>query len=776
MSQIHQLLNKWRLQLFCALGFGALVFFLHGHILFSGQQVLSMERSDVYVGIYSIMSHVHEGLRQGELTTWSPYMFGGMPLLGEGQYQQLYLPNWIVSHLPTAVALNWLYSFHTWLMGFAMYCWARYRGFNHPASFVTGTAMMLGGAFFPHIMAGHIMLGTYSWTPLVFLGIDGWLKERKLAWIFLSAAAAAMQIYVGFIQIFYHTALFSGLYALLYLFEYKKPWSAMAGLVAIYPLALMLAAAQFLPELGASFEAIRSKGLVFENSSAGLPGENLLLVLFPWLLGGGWNLGYWGKIGGFHELVPFAGCGMFLMAALAIARYKWSDRLRMSLLMSLPLVLALGSATPLYKLFYDFVPMFSHFRAPFRFIFIFALFFAIVAGDGLNRLLNGEKTPKLFFSASALFGGFIIIAGITINIGDTSWFLKWVQNINAPPYHYFQTILNTPLLQAEAIRNAGDCMVKSGIWIAAFSILPLVAGIGFIRISYPALCVAELVIFAMPLVKTLPIQMFKHEYLANFLKANPGDYRVLYGHECANVMLKSEALWGSDPVIMRRYAELLFHSQGYDLNAISHDLGFRRNSKIFPLLRAKYAKIETSGGPGMVILADPFPRFFMANKYRIIKNRDDVLETLTSSEFDLRNEAILERDPKLETKGEAIAASIEVTKSSLNEWNLHIKIDKPGVLIMTDAYSMGWNAEALAGSIQKKYDLQPADWALRGIPMQQGEHFLRIKYTPWGLYPGLLLSTISWLGIIVAFGISRRRKASSPHGITTHTNLQIEKN
>ena len=43
--------------------------------------------------------------------------------------------------------------------------------------------------------------------------------------------------------------------------------------------------------------------------------------------------------------------------------------------------------------------------------------------------------------------------------------------------------------------------------------------------------------------------------------------------------------------------------------------------------------------------------------------------------------------------------------------------DAVAVLLVTDAYAKGWRARALPGSAQATYDVLPADYTLRGIPL-----------------------------------------------------------
>jgi len=759
MKTIRTFFDKYRLDLFCCAILGAVVFFIQGHLLFTSQYVISGEHQDIQSLFYYLQDMVQDSLRHGKIIKWNPYMFGGAPFLGEGQELQFYPIRWILAVFPTAQALNWYFTIHVWLMGINMYCWMRFRGLRRAAALVSGAAIMLCGAFFAHQLAGHTVMGTYAWAPLIFLGIDGWFRRRHFGWILLAAAAAALQIYAGFFQLFYLTALFAGLYALFGLVKCERRLSAIGGLAAIYPIALLLAAVQFLPTVGATFEGVRSHGMISSNL-IGVPLENLLLVFTPWLYGGGNEIGYWGRIAGIHEVLPFMGCGVLFLATLSFIPLKWGGRVKRIILILLPLLLAMGSATPLYKLAYNYIPLYNLFRSEFRPIFIYALFMAFAAGYGINYILKGNRVPRGIIVAFSVLGLILIGAGISIAKGDDTWFHGLIRHIQTPPFHYHQTILDTPAKLETAIQGASKTCIESGVLMLLFSLLAaLSARKALARLLIPVLCIVELAIFAAPLAQSIPISKTKDEALAAFLKENPGDYRSLFGFETQYIGMQAEGLWGYNPVLIRRYAELLFHSQGYDPDTVSADINIRKSARTWDLLRVKYAMTKNAAGiTGMQQIGMPFPRFFIAGNYRVMADRNAILDTLESPLFDLRNEVILEEDPGITTSGSPVSVNIDVVGHTTDRWIIHVTTDKPGILVMTDAYSRGWRATALSGNSPKEYKLLPADWALRGIPLQAGEHRIKIEYIPWGYHAGIIITLGTLLAIIAMVAIPRIRR------------------
>lgn len=759
MKTLSKLFHKYRYDLFYCAILGAIVFFLQGHLLFTSEYVISADNHDTQNLFFYMQDLAQEGLRHGEIIKWNPYMFGGMPFLGESQQLQFYPIRWILCILPTAQMINWYYFLHIWLMGATMYCWMRFRGLCPMSALVAGTAIMLSGTFYLHQMAGHMVMGSYAWAPVVFLAIDGWLRQRNPWWIILAAAAAAMQIFTGFIQIFYFTALYSGLYSLFNLFKHKRPVMTAIGLAAIYPIALMLSAVQFLPSVGATIEGVRSHGITFDNPM-GVPPENLLLILAPWLYGGGPGIDFWGRVAGIHEVLLFSGCGAMFLAAISFYPASWSERIKRLVLILVPLVIAMGSFTPLYKLAYDYIPLYSLFRSVFRVGFISGVFVAFSAAEGLNYIIEQRRVPRGVIATFAVLGVVMFIAGATITSGDGSWFHTLIRKINAPPLHYHQAALDSADKLAAAIQGASISCFTSGFWMILFAALGLIARKSIARLLIPACCIIELVMFAMPSAKSFPIQKTKDEALSLFLRQNPGDYRSVFGFNCQYMGLKAEALWGTNATLMRRYAELVYHSQGYDPDKVSMDINIRKTARTWDLLRIKYVMTRTQTGTGMQQIGNPFPRFFIAGKYRVMHDRNSILATLESPIFDLKNEVVLESDPGVPSIDAPITSQIDIIESTTDKWVINVSLDKPGILVMTDSYSNGWRAIGLNQSGQNNYKVLPADYALRGIPLQAGTHKIKIEYIPWGYYPGMILTIVTLL-IIILLAIYQHRAQNS---------------
>jgi hypothetical protein len=71
-------------------------------------------------------------------------------------------------------------------------------------------------------------------------------------------------------------------------------------------------------------------------------------------------------------------------------------------------------------------------------------------------------------------------------------------------------------------------------------------------------------------------------------------------------------------------------------------------------------------------------------------------------------------------------------------------------LLITDEYAASWHAVSLPGSTQPHYDLLPANYVLRAVPLAAGHHLLRVEYRPVAFTIGKWLSLISMIAFLAA--------------------------
>ena len=108
--------------------------------------------------------------------------------------------------------------------------------------------------------------------------------------------------------------------------------------------------------------------------------------------------------------------------------------------------------------------------------------------------------------------------------------------------------------------------------------------------------------------------------------------------------------------------------------------------------------------------------------------------------------------------------------SDVTSDSLTIEADTPAptLLLLTDLYSRDWHARALPGSGQAHYDILPADYIVRAIPLQAGHHHLVVEYAPPSFRKGLLISGLAWLVWVGALGWDCRRAGAQGYASTAY--------
>ena len=67
---------------------------------------------------------------------------------------------------------------------------------------------------------------------------------------------------------------------------------------------------------------------------------------------------------------------------------------------------------------------------------------------------------------------------------------------------------------------------------------------------------------------------------------------------------------------------------------------------------------------------------------------------------------------------------------------------QPSLLLITDVYDDSWRVRPFNDSSQRSYQLLPADYVLRGVPLSAGQHHLRLEYVPPFFTGGVVVSLI----------------------------------
>jgi hypothetical protein len=701
-------------------------------------------------------------LAKGNLALWNPHVFAGGPFFGGMQSALLYPPNWLYLALPLPLANNWGVALNAWLLGLFMYLWALRRGLLPFAAFASAALLMFCAPHFLRVQAGLVTnLAAMAWVPLLFLAIDGWLESRRPGWCLLGALAVALQILAGQPQYVYYTGIVAAIYSVARLAApgQQERLRSAAGLLAFPAGGVLLSAAQLVAGMQATAETVRDRALPqFFAASFNFPPENLLTLLVPGFFGDAATHPYWGRWY-LWEACAFIGVTGLALAAYGIAVRRVPGKSALLAPAGAALLLALGDVTPLFGVLYEWLPLFDRFRSTGKFIFFVALFLALLAGYGLDRILRERAVAPR--AAWATAGAALALYAASRALPS----LDWRAIVDAAGASGAGT-LNPALRAAPAFAAASQNFAAFGMLVAALT-LAAAAGLAFLARRKPnaalllgVLAVAEVFVHARMQRPTFDLAYVVIPQLREFLAANPGDYRILNLRAPNMAMsLGARDAWGYDPGVTRRYAELMQWSEGGDPAQATQYMEFRYFHPLLSMLRVKYiVRFE-----GNVMEIVPFPlaplrRLELLGAYQLQSGRDAVLRAMGEPSFDPRREVILEQRPQPEpvagTPGRAT-----VLREGTDFLEVEAELPQPAVLLVTDAWSPGWRAVALGG--ERSYELMPANYALRAVALDRGSHRLRLEYAPAGLSAGAAVMALAWAAWIGA-GLLLLRRAGRP--------------
>ena len=693
-------------------------------------------------------------LAKGHLALWNPNIFSGAPFFGNTQSALLYPLNWLFLALPLALATNWSIALNACLLGAFMYLWGRRRGLHPFAAFVSGGMLMFCAPYFLHVPAGHLnIVCVMPWIVLLLLALDEWLASRRLIWCLVGMLAVAMQILSGQPQYVYYAALMAASYASMRLFERSDRGAAAAGLVGFYVGGVLLAAVQLFAGFQAMDETIRSRPLPFQfAASVNFPPENLITLFVPGFFGDMANHPYWGRWYLF-EACAFVGVSGLALAAYGMTNTRITGKRALLATAGIALLLALGDSTPLFRLLFDWLPMFDRFRGVGKFMFVTVLVLALFAGYGLDRILREGAVPARTLAIGGVAAVALFVAAMLVGR------LDWAQ-VTGAVLTTGQTYVKDPVLPA-SMTFASLGLLIAGLTLTA----ALLLGLWTRRqpraaFLLGALAIAEVFAFARMQRTTFDSAELATPQLRQFLAEHAGDYRILnlWNPNTAMSMRAFDA-WGYDPGVTRRYAEFINWSEGADPDAATNYVTFRRFSPLLSLARVRYVLVMENGMLAVHQAAvPPLGRLELVGSYQIRRQRDEILHAMGEASFDPRKEVILEQAPNPAPIAVAAQGYASIVREGTDFMEVDADVASPSILLVTDAWARGWHVMPLEGSSQHGYELMPANYALRAVALDRGKHRLRLEYAPAAIRIGAVVSALAWIAWISAALVFWRRE------------------
>ena len=385
-----------------------------------------------------------EEIRSGRgFPLWNPFVYGGLPYLAVLPGPVFYPTSLLYLVMPLHRAIGWTFVLHTALGGIFAFAAGRSLRLGPWASAVAGLAFMFTGMVVSTLYGGHDgRMFVMVLLPLAFACLERGLQSSRPGWFVGMGLVVALQVFTPHVQLMYYSSLCLSLYALVRIVEiWRGGESGGRGAARLFGwfsfgflIAALIGAAQLIPTWRILEIAVRGgtgeSGYPFAASWA-LPPQEITSLFLPDLIG---SLGtYWGS-NPFKLHTEYLGAVPVVLALLGLTGIRTDSRVRtLGAIALLCLLFALGAATPVHRLMYAVIPFVSRFRAPSMMLGPGALFVALLAGIGWQRVLDAghDSEQALSWTVTAVLVGPLLLLGLTA-LAAPSGLARWIHTALYP--------------------------------------------------------------------------------------------------------------------------------------------------------------------------------------------------------------------------------------------------------------------------------------------------------------------------------------------------------
>jgi hypothetical protein len=324
-----------------------------------------------------------EALRSFSWPVWSHYTCGGMSLLGNPEGTTLSLSTLLALITNRPEFSLWLtLAFESSVAGLGTFLLARALHLSMPASLLSATIISLSAVLPYKIVEGIVMMGgPVAFTPWVLLSLHRSIKSPSPTWLLLGGITLAAIFWRGDVHVIIGVLIVMLIWSI-YHAQQQRRLVPLLALLVILLIAFLGASIKILPYL----EQISLINAQVDPHSAQITQQNIWSDIFlqahdrshkiPVLHGLPEHFGYFGAYVGIMPLL--------LVLLSLFSRHPWRNL--GWLLLFISLLLADGFV---YEHFLRYLgPLSSLLRMPSRLLTISVLFIALLAGLGLDRLLQ----------------------------------------------------------------------------------------------------------------------------------------------------------------------------------------------------------------------------------------------------------------------------------------------------------------------------------------------------------------------------------------------------
>ncbi|MDX1522810.1 MAG: YfhO family protein, partial [Anaerolineae bacterium] len=410
------------------------------------------------------------------------------------------------------------------------------------------------------------------------------------------------------------------------------------------------------------------------------------------------------------------------------------------------LLLAMGGTTVLHGWLYATAPGFDQLRAPARFILLLDFALVTLAAFGLQWLLSPldavrrQQFQHLINLLSWVLGGLIVVAA---------------------PLSYFALLITqdrNPAIFNRAIGAANGVAVFALFTVISLVVLGVI-GRNWLRENFAGsavIIVLMLDLFTLgsnvDVGHTDPTAGFEHPEAIAFLQSDPGLFRTEVTTDIWHV-------WQPDTGLLHGLDDVwgLYNPLTLADTTLYWSGAPPRSSGRYNFLGVKYIIASKAGAPAdgniiPVFNEDPevniylnqnaLARVTFVGQTQVVPNHDAAWDAVRAETFDPATTVVLEGGRALDNEP---TSTLSVLEYGIHTATFGVDTDRPGYLVLADAYYPGWQATV---------DGQPepiirANYAFRAVYVPAGQHTVQFVFRPLIWRVGLGVSGLTLIFLMI---------------------------
>jgi len=451
------------------------------------------------------------------------------------------------------------------------------------------------------------------------------------------------------------------------------------------------------------------------------------------------------------------------------------------------LVYALGATTPVFKLFYYFIPKVKSLRAPSMIMFLFSFSTAMLAGFGLQHLIDVRREVKTAISKRSnylLFGfpALMLVFALLFNTAGKGMLSLWSSLF----YSEASTIEIQKGFTKLDVAYLNLPAIQTGAWLAfLFTAIAAIiiwmyynrkAGIGLL-LGLILIPVVDGVRFNSRFISTFDQnKLWSPTPFTDFFKQQEGYYRVVnLSRAVQEDMLPFHGIsmvTGYHGNQLRWFDELLggigARNQGNPrlLNLVGTRYLLVPANQQFPpdaLGEKPVHTVATFGSIQIVQNDNAFPRVYLVNRYRVFENRKGIYPQVLQGSENLRNIVYLEKEPGITIVSDSLANETDSAwfiDYATDSVIVGLSCSRNQILVLTDNYYDAWHVyvDNAPAKLLRAYG------SFRAVAVPSGTKQVLFKYDSERYRLGRLVTwlTTLYLIVIIGFYIVRSRMRRTP--------------